>query len=32
MCAKVIGKKRLAALPWTPYCIDCQQKKEEGKV
>jgi len=32
MCAKVIGKKRLAALPWTPYCIDCQQKKEEEKV
>src|SRR4030066_2288777 len=32
MWAKVIGKKRLAALPRTPYCIDCQQKKEEGKV
>ena len=31
MCAKPIGKKRLAALPWTPYCIDCQQKKEEEK-
>lgn len=30
MCAKEIGKKRLAALPWTPYCIDCQQKKEES--
>jgi len=29
MCSKTIGKKRLAALPWTPYCIDCQQKKEE---
>ena len=30
MCAKEIGKKRLTALPWTPYCIDCQQKKEES--
>lgn len=30
MCAKQIGKKRLAALPWTPYCIDCQQKEEES--
>ena len=32
MCAKPIGKKRLVALPWTPYCIDCQQKKEEEKL
>lgn len=32
MCQKPIGKKRLAALPWTPYCIDCQQKKEEETV
>lgn len=31
MCAKPIGKKRLAALPWTPFCIDCQQKEEEEK-
>jgi len=31
MCAKPIGKKRLATLPWTPLCIDCQQKKEEEK-
>jgi len=29
MCSKTIGKKRLTALPWTPHCIDCQQKKEE---
>ena len=29
MCGKPIGKKRLDALPWTPLCIDCQQKKEE---
>jgi RNA polymerase-binding transcription factor len=28
MCQKEIGKKRLAALPWTPLCIDCQEKSE----
>lgn len=31
MCGQPIGKKRLDALPWTPYCINCQQKKEEEK-
>ncbi len=30
MCGRPIGKKRLAALPWTPYCIHCQQKIEES--
>jgi len=29
MCQKNIGKKRLDAIPWTPYCIDCQEKAEE---
>jgi len=29
MCGKPISKKRLSALPWTPYCIDCQQKQEQ---
>lgn len=28
MCQKEIGKKRLNVLPWTPYCIDCQEKAE----
>jgi DnaK suppressor protein len=28
MCQKEIGKKRLNALPWTPLCIDCQEKAE----
>ena len=28
-CGKNINKKRLDAVPWTPYCIDCQQKEEE---
>lgn len=29
-CSKPIGKKRLAAIPHTELCIDCQ-KKEESK-
>jgi DnaK suppressor protein len=28
MCQKEISKKRLNALPWTPLCIDCQEKSE----
>jgi len=28
MCQKEISKKRLNALPWTPYCIECQEKAE----
>jgi DnaK suppressor protein len=32
MCGRKIGKKRLAALPWTPYCIDCQQKQEQEET
>jgi len=27
-CQKEIGKKRLRHLPWTPLCIDCQEKSE----
>jgi len=29
VCQKEIGGKRLDAIPWTPYCIDCQEKAEE---
>ena len=32
MCQKEIGKKRLEAIPWTPYCINCQQKAEEESI
>jgi len=28
MCQKEINKKRLNAIPWTPYCIECQEKSE----
>jgi DnaK suppressor protein len=29
-CGNVIGDKRLTAVPWTPYCIDCQELQEKG--
>jgi DnaK suppressor protein len=31
-CGKTIGMKRLEALPWTPYCIECQEKIENGEI
>lgn len=31
-CSVEIGPKRLEALPWTPYCIDCQEKFENGEL
>jgi DnaK suppressor protein len=31
-CGKPIGEKRLDALPWTPYCIACQEKIENGEM
>lgn len=31
-CGKAIGDKRLEALPWTPNCIDCQEKIELGEL
>lgn len=29
MCGQKISKKRLDAVPWTLYCINCQEKAEE---
>lgn len=29
-CQTVIGEKRLAAVPWTRFCIDCQELQEKG--
>src|SRR5512140_257118 len=29
-CSNVIGEKRLQAISWTPYCIDCQELVEKG--
>jgi DnaK suppressor protein len=31
-CGTRIGTKRLEALPWTPYCINCQEKIENGEI
>lgn len=31
-CSTTIGPKRLEALPWTPYCIACQEKIENGEI
>lgn len=28
VCGKEIGAKRIVAIPWTPLCIDCQEKAE----
>lgn len=29
-CNATIGEKRLQAVPWTPFCIDCQELQEKG--
>lgn len=31
-CSKPIGTKRLEAVPWTRYCIDCQELAEQGLI
>lgn len=31
-CLQEIGAKRIEALPWTPYCIDCQERMEKGDI
>jgi DnaK suppressor protein len=31
-CEQIIGPKRLDAVPWTPYCIACQEKIENGEI
>lgn len=29
-CEKAVNPKRLAAIPWARYCLDCQQLLEQG--
>lgn len=29
-CEKEIHPKRLAAIPWARYCLDCQELREQG--
>ena len=31
-CSATIGEKRLAAIPWTSFCIDCQELQEKGML
>jgi DnaK suppressor protein len=31
-CGTEIGLKRLEAVPWAPYCIDCQELDERGML
>lgn len=31
-CGAEIGEKRLQAVPWTPFCIDCQELQEKGML
>jgi DnaK suppressor protein len=29
-CEEEINQKRLAAVPWARYCLDCQELREQG--
>jgi DnaK suppressor protein len=31
-CGNEINARRLEAVPWTYYCIECQEKKEKGQL
>lgn len=31
-CHEELQQKRLEAVPWTRYCISCQEKKEKGQL
>jgi DnaK suppressor protein len=31
-CAEEINTKRLEAVPWTRFCINCQEKMERGQL
>ena len=31
-CGNEINARRLEAVPWTRYCIACQEKKEKGQL
>lgn len=31
-CGNEINPKRLEAVPWTRYCIECQEKLEKGQL
>ncbi len=31
-CGEEINPKRLEAVPWTRFCIECQEKMEKGQL
>lgn len=31
-CNQGMSEKRLTAVPWAPYCIDCQELSEKGML
>jgi DnaK suppressor protein len=31
-CHEELSQKRLEAVPWTRYCINCQEKQEQGTL
>lgn len=31
-CEKEINPKRLSAIPWARYCLDCQELVEQGQL
>ncbi len=31
-CGAEIGSKRLEAVPWTEYCVRCQERRERGEL
>ena len=31
-CRNELGRARLEAVPWAPYCIDCQELEEKGRL
>ncbi len=31
-CGQIMVEKRLTAVPWAPYCIDCQELAEKGML
>jgi DnaK suppressor protein len=31
-CGSPIGIRRLNAVPWTEYCVACQERRERGEL
>jgi len=31
-CGRPMAEKRLTAVPWAPYCVDCQELAEKGML